>query len=288
MEYHGWQCAGNSSCSNSNGGDCAMEAIQLWVSSDGGWSWSPSPAPVPANLVAVSPYTYERARDDWDHSEIGFGDPSSIVFDNSSKTYNVFVAASNPSIGNNNYTGLQQRGQCLMRSSTPLDVSSWRAWDGIGFHVKFVDPYTNAIPNISAHVCTPVSAPGLIIVNVGWSVMFSQFIASGFGDYTYPNGTYIPCCGGWLYSTSDDLLSWAQPQLLRPNKQKGQFRDWEYDPAMLDETAWTSRGKRNWHRSHDRGSVLLASGPDGWGAIHLQTECDFRHLRAVIGNLVFL
>lgn len=249
MEYHGWSCVSNSSCPSSNGGDCAMEAIQLWVSRDGGWTWSPQPAAAPANLIAVSPYTYEYSRDNFNRSELGFGDPSSIVFDPSSGTYNVFIAAANPDIGDNGWTGVQQRGQCLLRSPTPLDAASWRAWDGADFTVQFVNPYAAPIANLSAHACEPVSAPDFIIVNVGWSTKFSSWIASGFGDYTYPNGTRIPCCGAWLYSTSDDLTSWAQPQLVRPCKQEGLHRDWEYDPAFLSEDAWTLRGKRNWHES---------------------------------------
>lgn len=79
--------------------------------------------------------------------------------------------------------------------------------------------------------------------------MFGTYIASGFGSYTYPNGSHIPCCGAFLYSVSKDLLTWEAPQLLRPCKQEGQFPDWEYDPAFLDPTAYTQRGMFNWHES---------------------------------------
>ena len=251
MEFHGWQCAGNSSCTHNQGGDCANEAIQLWVSSNGGWDWTPSDKSQgpPTNLVAVSPYTYEAFKALYNDSEMGYGDPSSIVFDPASRTYNAIFSVSNPSIGNNGYNGTQQRGQCLMRSATPLAAASWRAWDGQGFNIAYLDPYTSPpVTNYSAFSCKPVNA-SMIIVNVGWSTRFDAWIASGFGSYQYANGTTINCCGAFLYSTSADLLNWDTPQLIRPNKQEGSSIDWEYDPALLDETAYTQRGLRNLHES---------------------------------------
>jgi len=256
MEYHGWQCAGNSSCGHSEGGDCANEAIQLWVSTNGGWDWSPAPDASPSNLVAVSPYTYEYFRDSFNSSEMGFGDPSSIVFDSKSGFFFVHISASNPEIGLNGYTGAQQRGQCLLRSSTPLIASTWRAWDGNDFNVEFLNPYLNPPLNYSAHACTPVNT-SMILVNVGWSTYFNKWISSGFGSYEYPNGTVINCCGAWLYSVSSDLVNWDTPQLLRPNKQEGEFKDWEYDPAFLDETAFSLRGYRNWHESIGKDTAHL-------------------------------
>ena len=250
MEYHGWQCVGNSSCAHSQGGDCANEAIQLFVSSNGGWDWRPSDGSdgPPTNLVALSPYTYEYSRDTFNASELGFGDPTSVVFDSTSGTYNVLISASNPAIGDNGWEGVQQRGQCLMRSAQPLTAASWRAWDGEDFSVAFVDPYTTPVTNLSAHACKPVNTT-MIHVNLGWSTYFNRWISSGFGSFRYENGTSIPCCGAFLYSTSEDLINWDTPQLIRPCQQEGTSPTWEYDPALLDETAWTQRGKRNWHES---------------------------------------
>jgi hypothetical protein len=159
MEYHGWSCANVSKCTNSNGGDCALEAIQQFESIDGGWSWQPSGGlPAPANLVAVSPYTYEFSRDVFNHSEIGFGDPGTIVRGRGvdSDNYYVLISASNPAIGTMGYFGLQIRGQCLLRTTTPRDHTSWRAWDGTDFTVRFTNPYIEPITNISAHICSPV------------------------------------------------------------------------------------------------------------------------------------
>lgn len=76
--YHGWQCVAESNCTNSNGGDCAMEAIQLWRSGNGGWDWEPAGAGgagPPNNLAVVSPYRYAESMAAWNHSEMGFGDP---------------------------------------------------------------------------------------------------------------------------------------------------------------------------------------------------------------------
>ena len=251
MEYHGWSCLGNSSCSENWSGNCANEAVQLFVSEDGGLSFAPTNggAGPPANLLAVSPYTYEYARDNFNKSELGFGDPTSVVFDRATRTFNVLISASNPPIGINGYSGLQQRGQCLFRvaEADVLDASAWRAWDGQGFGaIMSADPYAAPIANLSAHVCAPVNT-SMLHVNLGWSTLFNKWISSGFGSYEYANGTVINCCGAFLYSVSDDLLNWETPQLLRPQKQEGQFPDWEYDAAFLDETAWTALGERNWH-----------------------------------------
>jgi hypothetical protein len=250
MEYHGWQCAGNSSCTHSTGGDCANEAIQLFVSSNGGWDWVPSDGSggPPGNLVALSPYTYEYSRDHFNASELGFGDPTSVVFDAASATYNSLISAANPPIGDNGWHGVQERGQCLIRSATPLQARSWRAWDGQAFGATFVDPYAGPVGNLSAHACKPVNT-SMLHVNLGWSTHFNRWISSGFGSYRYANGTDIPCCGAFLYSTSPDLLNWDTPQLIRPSQQEGVSATWEYDAAFLDETAWTQRGQRNWHES---------------------------------------
>ena len=270
------QCAGNSSCTHSNGGDCANEAIQLFVSSNGGWDWvaSDNSGGPPGNLVVVSPYTYEYSRDTFNASELGFGDPTSVVYDAASATYNVLISASNPPIGDNGWHGVQERGQCLLRSATPMQARSWRAWDGQAFAATFVDPYTTPVTNYSAHACKPVNT-SMLHVNLGWSTHFGRWISSGFGSYRYANGTDIPCCGAFLYSTSADLLNWDTPQLIRPNQQEGSSATWEYDAAFLDETAWTAGGKRNWHESIGADTAHLyfwqADAPPGGRSVKRQT-----------------
>jgi hypothetical protein len=100
-------------------------------------------------------------------------------------------------------------------------------------------------------------------------IVAQEFISSGFGSYQFPNGSYIPCCGAFLYSVSDDLINWDTPQLLRPCKQEGLFQDWEYDPALLDETAWarTNGSERNWHAviGTDTAHLYFWQSEDGQG-----------------------
>ena len=158
-------------------------------------------------------------------------------------------------------TGLQQRGQCLLRHAGaltwPLNASDWRAWDGAGFGATLsADPYAAPIANISAHICAPVNT-SMLHVNLGWSSHFGKWISSGFGSYQYDNGTVIGCCGAFLYSVSEDLINWDTPQLLRPNKQEGAFPDWEYDAAFLDEVDGPSRGEPNWSAGVGRDTAHL-------------------------------
>ena len=104
MEYHGWSCVGNSSCAASRGGNCANEAVLLYASRDSGYTWAPAqgaPGTLRGNLLAASPYTYEHARDAFNESELGFGDPSAVVWDPASSAFYVLVSASNPPIGMN-------------------------------------------------------------------------------------------------------------------------------------------------------------------------------------------
>ena len=54
--------------------------------------------------------------------------------------------------------GAQQVGACVMRTKNPANPASWRAWDGTGYNVQFIDPYTNPQPP-EQHVCTPVAFP---------------------------------------------------------------------------------------------------------------------------------
>lgn len=263
--------------------------MQAWTSHNGGWDYTPEAGGAPHNLVAVSPFTYEYARDTWNASELGFGDPSTI-FRGPGGAYYVYISASNPPIGINNYSGPQQRGQCLSRTSDLRDWTAWRAWDGAAFSTTFVDPYAAPVANTSAHVCQVLDLP-FIFVNVGWSAYFGAYLASGFGSFTYrcgtlrapfaihplthphplpsppphSNGTHIPCCGAWQYSLSDDLFSWRAPQIIRPCAQEGRpggDGTWEYDGVFLDDgTPWL----RNWHEDTRESLSLFFWRSDGPG-----------------------
>ena len=178
--------------------------------------------------------------------------------------------------GINGYTGPQQRGQCLFRSADLRDWRAWRAWDGDSFAVTFADPYAAPIANTSAHVCAVLNLP-FIIVNVGWSVHFNAYLASGFGSFTYPNNTHIPCCGAWQYALSDDLFVWQAPQIIRPNAQEGPSgAAWEYDGVLLDDT---TPGLRNWHEDTGAGLSLYfwRSEPSAGRSIYKQPVLAWQH-----------
>src|SRR6202042_3491480 len=44
-------------------------------------------------------------------------------------------------------------GECVMRTETLSDPSSWRAWNGTSFSLQMTDPYTGA----AAPLCTPTT-----------------------------------------------------------------------------------------------------------------------------------
>ena len=56
--------------------------------------------------------------------------------------------------------GAQRRGPCLLRRPLGGGAGDWRAWDGRGFTVRFVDPYREDVVDPARHVCAPVEGIG--------------------------------------------------------------------------------------------------------------------------------
>ena len=85
---------------------------------------------------------------------------------------------------------------------------AWRGWDGAGFGVAFIDPYTNPGPP-EQHVCAPVGRGGL-----RWPVTsLVRHQPTGLFVALMQNGARG---GGVYYATSPDLLQWSGPALLLP------------------------------------------------------------------------
>ena len=174
--------------------NCWWNTVTMAVSQDGGASFT-TPTP-PANLIAALPYPYDKANT---AGANGYNGPTNII-----KRDAYYYAM----IGDWPYKA-QAYGPCLIRTADPFDASSWRAWNGAGFTIRFVNPYEDRGATPKEHVCTPVGAravyaPGsLSVLNTGsvyLTVEFTRDVRFGLP------GLYI--------SASSDLIHWSKPSLV--------------------------------------------------------------------------
>ena len=172
---------------------CWSNTLALAVAHDGGFTFD-RPAP-PRYFVAAPPYRYSGEGP----SPTGYFNPSNIIV-RDGHYYVFFWAAAQ---------GVQPRGACLMRSDDLADASAWRAWNGRDFSVRFVDPYRGTVRDEHDHVCAPVAADRL-----------TSFVASVVRHRT--SGVYValmagprPEGTGIFAVTSNDLLRWSRPNLVR-------------------------------------------------------------------------
>jgi hypothetical protein len=177
--------------------ECWRNSITYAVSHDGGRSFT-QPAP-PGHLVATLPYRY---RGDLGR-HVGYFNPTNILRVDG-HFYAMFSAAR---------FGAQASGACIMRSDDLADPTSWRAWDGQDFRVRFVDPYRERVADPARHVCTPVGQ-GRLMTPLGGLVRHE------------PSGTFILVMAGSrrienrrvsgiFAAVSRDLITWSRPSLIR-------------------------------------------------------------------------
>jgi hypothetical protein len=193
-EYQGSTHPGQ--CPSGVYANCWYNALTLATSNDGGLTWS---APR-GRLVAAVPYRYQP-----DGGTQGYMEPSNIVFDPSDGyDYATFLAMAE---------GAQTRGTCLMRTNDPTDPGSWRAWDGKGFSVSFIDPYSSTA-GPTGHVCQPLDpkAIGEMTQSLTYSTVFKRFMLVGESTTTdHATGTAV---SGVYYSLSTDLIHWSARTLI--------------------------------------------------------------------------
>jgi hypothetical protein len=205
---------------------CAYYAIAFSRSTDGGKTFTRRPAP--ADLAATTPYRYVASS-----GQAGPIQPSNIVYRPDGFYYAMF--------GMNPY-GDQPRGTCLMRTRMLADPTSWRAWDGSGFSVRFIDPYVETSEPPQAHICQPVSPENLseqMSASLTYNTYFGKYMVAGGGFGPDPqSGAQIQ---GFWYSLSDDLIHWDSPHLLMEGQllfthECGQPDPLQY-PSILDPTS---------------------------------------------------
>jgi hypothetical protein len=170
---------------------CWFNGIVELRSDDGGQSFTRQGGG--ADLVAALPYPWPGETG----ARMGYFNPSNIV--ERDGFLHAFVFAEG--------YGAQARGPCLLRRPVGGGAADWRAWDGAGFGVRFVDPYADPPADPARHVCTPVRGIGTTISTVLRHGPTGRFIA------LTPAARPGSEAGIW-WSVSDTLTDWSAPRLL--------------------------------------------------------------------------
>jgi hypothetical protein len=191
VEYHGHlrpdRCLGDYAA-------CWSNAIVALVSPDGGRTFERAE---PA-LVAALPYRYNGEGG----QRIGYFNPSNIL--RVDDHLHAFVFAERH--------GAQARGPCLLRRPVEGTARDWRAWDGTGFGVRFIDPYREAVEDPARHVCTPVAGLRSTVSSVVRDTRSGRYLAVTPAELREASDE-PPRRGIW-WSVSDDFVTWSAPQLL--------------------------------------------------------------------------
>lgn len=177
---------------------CWFNSITYAVSRDAGRTYTQPPPPT--QLVATVPYTYEPGAGPY-----GLFQPSNVIRNEKDGYYYVLVRAQR-------YKA-QPGGVCLLRTQDLSRPDSWRAWDGSGFGVGFVDPFGPAGQGIdpAQHICKPIEPLTIegMTQSLTYSTYFDKFLLVGVRS---DRGLVA---GGVYFSVSDDLLHWTVPQLIK-------------------------------------------------------------------------
>jgi hypothetical protein len=197
---------------------CWWNTITFAQSFDGGYRFRQSAAP--ANLVASLPYRYRKR---YRTSPYGYTSPTNIL-----KLGDFYYA-----MINDWPFRAQHDGACLIRTASLFEPSSWRAWDGSAFAVRFIDPYRDAKADPRAHVCPPLFPGGADSLSIDRRT--GRFVVARFApdDRFGPPGLYL--------SASADLVHWSQPVLaaaIRGLHAAEGPGNWRYDYfSLLDPTS---------------------------------------------------
>jgi hypothetical protein len=194
-EFHGTRVTGM--CPSGSIQPCRYNSATLATSTDVGASYTSTPAPT--QLVASIPYRYTP-----EVGRVGIFSPSNIITKAGYFYAMVLVGGER----------VQRGGVCLMRTQDLSDPTSWRAWDGAGFTVRFIDPYLEPSANPNTHACQPVASDqiGQIERSLTYNSYLNKYFVIGTESKIDP-GTQQPV-RGFYYSFSDDLIHWSDRQLL--------------------------------------------------------------------------
>jgi hypothetical protein len=213
-EYQGHTHPGR--CPSGGYFKCWYNAVTLAVSTDGGASFEHA-APPPNHLVAGIPYPYVP-----DSGPAGIFQPSNIIRNPADGYYYVLLRAQR-------YQA-QPQGVCVMRTTDLADPRSWRAWDGTGFNVRFINPYLKPGEDEQAHVCQPVSYQEiqLMVESLTFNTYLDRFLLVGTAVAQEVGDKMI---SGIYYSTSDDLVHWTPRKLITEVESRDTHECGEPDPV---------------------------------------------------------
>ncbi len=210
---HNITCGTTSSTKN----DCWYGSDIAATSTDGGYTFT-SPPPGEPRMISASEYIFDA---------------------NYTATQGTFVPTNIINWGGYYYfvlsvvgRGVQPTGDCVMRTTNLADPSSWRAWDGAGYNMRFLDPATNNV-NPAQHVCTVVSPAYLFSPMRNLLVLPSGqgFLGTLFKQVTNTDGSKNFNAYG---TTSIDLVNWTTPVLIISLPlSPGQTQSWYY-PSIID------------------------------------------------------
>ena len=220
-EYHGHQHPGR--CPTGVYEPCWYNAITFARSTDGGRSFHETPAP--DRLIASSPRRYTA-----DVGPFGVFAPSNILRNPDDGLYYAIVQTIEPEDG--------VAGSCVMRTSNPASPSSWRAWDGEAFELKFVDPYKRVS---TPEGCEPVATAEISDMqeSLTYNTYLDRFLLVGLSmARTQSGGDPVT---GVYFSLSSDLIHWTSRKLLMEVESRQSFKCGDPDPiaypSLLDSSS---------------------------------------------------
>jgi hypothetical protein len=237
-EYHGRDHPG--ACPSGVHLNCRYNTITLAHSVTNGDTYVRNTPP--ANLVASMPYQYVP-----DSGRYGVFAPSNII--SKDGFYYAFVLVSRA-------FEQQEAGECLMRTTDLGDAKSWRAWDGQGFNVRFIDPYREAAEPRTRHTCKPVDPDDLKLAeSVVYDTLINKYIAiGGAAKFDPTRGDDV---WGFYYTTSDDLLNWSDRQLLLETPRYATHMCGDPDPLVYPSILDPSSTDRNYNTADQTAYVYF-------------------------------
>ncbi|KAA3619653.1 MAG: T9SS C-terminal target domain-containing protein [Calditrichaeota bacterium] len=188
-EFHGAENTDVVSCPSGDYLKCWYNGLTYASSSDTGRTFTHATAP--NHFVATIPYPYEP-----DIGPSGIFGGSNIVKHPTDGYYYVLIHLE--------ARGAYDWGTGIMRTTDLSDPTSWRAWDGEGYNVQFVDPHNDSGFDPNDHVAKPIAGNGALEKmhqSLTWNTYFNKWMLVGSAQ---KSGVW-----GFYYSLSEDLIRWT-------------------------------------------------------------------------------